>query len=241
MTHPLHSSRIAAAFGRRAGAYDSHAGLQRRVAELLARHLPPLTAPRILEIGLMTRHLAEAWPDGEFLITDIAPAMVDVCRAKFAFLDRARFAPLDAQNHDVAGEFDLIVSSMAAQWFDDPAGTLEGLSANLAPGGQLLYATTGPDNLREWVAALQGCGLPPGRAPLGGLPGIMAQQPIVVDYGSARDFLNALKAIGAVEPSREYASQRTPGRLRHAIRLCDAACKGKITWHIVFGRLEAPA
>ena len=60
------SAEVATSFGARAGSYELHADLQRGVAERLARLLPPLDAPRVLELGcgtgLLSRHLIERYP-----------------------------------------------------------------------------------------------------------------------------------------------------------------------------------
>src|SRR4029079_19075136 len=78
------SAAVAQSFGARAETYDEHADLQRGVAGRLARLLPQLDAPRILELGcgtgLFSRHLLARYPDGRFLFTDLAPSMVEQCR-----------------------------------------------------------------------------------------------------------------------------------------------------------------
>ena len=88
------SAAIAQSFGARAASYDEHADLQRAVAERLARLLPQLAAPRVLELGcgtgLFSRHLLARYPDGTFLFTDLAPSMVEQCRLNLARLRQAR-------------------------------------------------------------------------------------------------------------------------------------------------------
>ncbi|MDA7949313.1 MAG: methyltransferase [Hyphomicrobiaceae bacterium] len=234
---------MAAAFGRKAATYDANAELQAQVAARLSEYLPKIDAPRVLEIGcgtgLLTGHLLSAYRDGNFLITDIAPQMVERCRRKFARSEDVRFAVANAQIRNFRGPFDLIASSMVMQWFDDARATLKKLADQLAPGGLLLYATTGEDNLAEWSAALQAAKLPPGRPSPVGLPGIASEERIVIDYGSTRDFLRSLKAIGANSPSANFRSSSSTARLRFAIRLSDARAHGRMTWHIVYGRIDA--
>ena len=62
------SAAIAQSFGARAASYEEHADLQRTVAKRLARLLPPLAAPRVLELGcgtgLFSRHLLARYPTG---------------------------------------------------------------------------------------------------------------------------------------------------------------------------------
>ena len=59
-----HSAEIAESFSARAESYELHAGLQRAVAGELARFLPELEQPHVLELGcgtgLFSRHLVGA-------------------------------------------------------------------------------------------------------------------------------------------------------------------------------------
>ena len=77
------SAAVANSFGARAGTYDDHADLQRTVAERLSHLLPNLSRPRVLELGcgtgLFSRHLLARYPDGDFLLTDLASSMVEQC------------------------------------------------------------------------------------------------------------------------------------------------------------------
>src|SRR6476620_11570663 len=82
------SAEIAASFGARAKSYERHAGLQRAVADRLARLLPERKQPNVLELGcgtgLFSRHLLARYPEGRFLFTDLAPSMVEQCRMNLA-------------------------------------------------------------------------------------------------------------------------------------------------------------
>jgi SAM-dependent methyltransferase len=121
-------ARIAQAFDA-AAAYDAYAVVQRQVAAWLAERIvavaPP--RPRVLEVGCGTGFLTQAaWPRldrPEWLMTDIAPEMLARGRAQMPDLC-ARV--MDGERPDLAGEapFDLIVSSLAVQWFSDLEGGL---------------------------------------------------------------------------------------------------------------------
>ncbi len=82
------SAEVAARFGARAASYELHAELQRAVADKLARFLPDLERPRVLELGcgtgLFSRHLVGRYPEGSFVLTDAAPAMIAECRRNLA-------------------------------------------------------------------------------------------------------------------------------------------------------------
>ena len=85
----LVKQRICDAF-EGAEAYDDYAAVQKRIAERLAAGIAALPLgprPRILEIGCGTGFLAGALElglrDADWLMTDIAPAMVERSRLRF--------------------------------------------------------------------------------------------------------------------------------------------------------------
>jgi malonyl-CoA O-methyltransferase len=133
---------------------------------------------------------------------------------------------------------DLIVSSMTLHWLADPAGSIERLRRFLAPGGVMLYATLGPDSFAEWRAALASEGLPSGLTDILPLPGIVAEERVVPDSDTL-SFLRRMKAVGGLTPREGYAPL-SAGALRRAIGATDAKFGGRITWHIVYGALNAP-
>jgi malonyl-CoA O-methyltransferase len=238
------SAEIAASFGAHAKSYERHAGLQRAVADRLARLLPERKQPNVLELGcgtgLFSRHLLARYPEGRFVLTDAAPAMIAECRRNLAAADQSRisFEVMDAGETGGHAELDLIVSSMTLHWLADPAASLERLRRLLAPSGFLLYATLGPDSFAEWRSALANEGLPSGLAEIKPLPGLVAEERLAPD-ADALAFLRRMEAVGGLTP-REGYTPLSPGALRRAIRATDAVHGGRITWHIVYGQLNAP-
>lgn len=236
-----HSAAVARSFGARAGTYDSHADLQRGVAGRLARLLPDLTSPRVLELGcgtgLFSKHLLTHYPDGTFLLTDLAPSMVEQCRRNLADTRKQRvsFDIMDAARPTADGPFDLIATSMTLHWLADPAAALETLCKRLAPGGVLIYASISGKSFPEWRDALEEQALPIGLLEIPELPGIVDEERIVAGKDTL-DFLRRLKAVGGMTPHEGYAAL-PPGSLRRAIRAADKQHGGRITWHIVYGRL----
>jgi malonyl-CoA O-methyltransferase len=199
---------IAAAFDR-AGDYDAYAVVQRQAAERLAadiagRALSP--APRVLEVGCGTGLLGAALLDrigGRWRMTDIAPAMVARTAARFAGDPRVEVGVMDGE-HPEGGDYDLICSNFALQWFEDVAGAVGRLRARLAPGGLLAFTTLADGSFAEWRAAhgAEPCGIRdyPSVAQLAMLGLNVSTTTTGVRYGNARDFLGALKAIGAGTP-----------------------------------------
>ncbi len=238
------SAEIAARFGARAESYELHAGLQRAVADRLARLLPELASPRVLELGcgtgLLSRHLIKRYPDGSFVLTDVAPAMIAQCRRNLApsAAQHISFEVMDAGEAGGHAELDLIVSSMTLHWLADPVASIERLRRFLAPGGVLLYATLGTDSFAEWRAVLASEGLPSGLADVPPLPGVVEEERLAPDADTL-SFLRRMKAVGGLTPKEGYAPL-SAGALRRAIHATDARFGGRITWHIVYGALNAP-
>jgi malonyl-CoA O-methyltransferase len=237
------SAEIAARFGARATSYERHAGLQRAVADRLAGLLPERKSPNVLELGcgtgLFSRHLLARYPEGRFVLSDAAPAMIAECRRNLAAVDQARisFEVMDAGEAGGHAELDLIVSSMTLHWLPDPVASLERLRRLLAPDGVLLYATLGPQSFAEWRGVLAREGLPSGLAEIPPLPGLVEEERLVPD-ADALSFLERMKAVGGLTPKEGY-TPLSPGALRRAIRAADAS-GGRVTWHIVYGLLNAP-
>ena len=206
-------ARIAQAFDA-AAAYDAYAVVQRQVAAWLAERIvavaPP--RPRVLEVGCGTGFLTQAaWPRldrPEWLMTDIAPEMLARGRAQMPDLC-ARV--MDGERPDLAGEapFDLIVSSLAVQWFSDLEGGLQRLAALLAPGGRMLVTTLAQGTFAGWHAAHRAEGYEAGSHAYPtvealatmALPGLgVATRRFEQRHETAADFMRALRAIGAGTP-----------------------------------------
>ena len=235
MTHDRRQ-RIGEAFSA-ARDYDHHAHVQRRVAQGLAERIAALDLPdnpRVLEIGCGTGFLTEALAEreigGEWLITDLSPAMVERCRHRLGARPGWRYAALDGE-HGAPPEdarFDLITSSMTLQWFDDLPAAIARLLGWLAPGGVLAFTTLAAATFAEWRAAHRAEGLEPGTPPLPALAALNAVLPhrqlaphrvehLDDAYPGALAFLHALKAIGAGTAARHHRPL-PPDALRRVMR-----------------------
>lgn len=235
-----HRQRIGRAFGA-AQDYDRHARVQRRVAQALADRiaaLPLPESPRVLEVGcgtgFLTQALVEREIGGDWLVSDIAPEMVERCRARVGETERRRFAVLDGE-YDVreSAGYDLVCSSLAMQWFDDPAAALGRTLAALAPGGHCVFATLTSGSFAEWRAAHDRLGLVPGTPDFESVENLAAMhaqarvgdivvERIVECHDDAAGFLRALKAIGAQTPKRRHRPL-APRDLRRVMATFDDA------------------
>lgn len=171
---------IARQFNRSAaGLYDTHAHVQRTMADMLAEFLIKQTNAdnsnklSLLEIGcgtgILTEILVNRWPHSSITALDIAPAMLLAAEQRVLStanpagsndrpLSDIRFLLADvekwAANMPVSS-FDLIVSSACFQWLSQPQQTLNYLYRLLRPEGILAFATFGPDTFHELHTAFE--------------------------------------------------------------------------------------
>jgi len=171
----LDRNEVRRAFDRAAASYDAHAVLQREVCDRLLERLDfmKLTPKQVVDVGAGTgyglQQLRTRYAAADLIGLDLAPAMLARARAKFPalnWLDRisSRFTlqptgttdfvcadmeRLPLKSHGV----DLIWSNLTLQWANDLEATLRGFHRTLAPGGLLMFATFGPDTLKELRSA----------------------------------------------------------------------------------------
>ncbi|EJL24510.1 methyltransferase domain-containing protein [Novosphingobium sp. AP12] len=229
--------------------YDDHARVQREVANRLAARIAALAlprAPRVLEIGcgtgFLTGALAETGLGGEWLVTDIAPEMVERCRARLGAPQHGRaldFAVLDGERGTPAGgPFDLICSSLAVQWFDDAPAALARMAGWLAPGGHLMVTTLAPGSFGEWRAAHEVEGIAPGTpafAPVENFAALsltsLTVERHLESHADPRAFLRAVKAIGAGTSHPAHRPLSPPQLRRVMARFAQSGCE--VTYEVV--------
>ncbi|NEU10711.1 methyltransferase domain-containing protein [Methylobacterium sp. BTF04] len=226
---------VARAFDGAEG-YDRAAVIQAVAAERLAVRiaaapLPP--APRILEIGcgtgLLTTALRRRLTPSCLIASDIAPGMVRRCARRMGA--EVQGLVMDGERPCLAQGFDLIASSLAAQWFEDLDGTLARLAGLLAPGGLLAVATLASGTFHEWRRAHAALGLEAATPTYPALSALQAlaiaectvaasSEPVVESHDDGGAFLTALRAIGAGTPGS--AAPLSSGGLRRVLRRFEA-------------------
>ena len=171
----LDFAEVRRAFGHAAASYDAHAVLQREVCDRLLERLDYMTLQpgHVLDVGSGTgyglAHLRARYAAAELCALDIAPAMLAAARARLpppTWTQRTlrRLIPhpsplthlmcADMERLPLApNSMNLVWSSLALQWAHDLEATLKGFHQVLAPGGLLIFATFGPDTLKELRAA----------------------------------------------------------------------------------------
>lgn len=236
-----HKRSVLRRFSQCASGYEREAKLQSLVARRLAASFPALESPDILEIGcgtgLLTRHLLEHYRDGRFFITDISQAMLEQCKAQLPRQAEISFGVMDGEQPDLSKKYDLIISGMTVQWFENPARSLLQLHSMLRPEGHLLYSTIGPRLFPQWRKVLDELKLPCGLIELTCLPGEIVEEFHQMHFDSGVAFLENLKATGASTPRRGYHAL-SAGELRRAIRLFETKMNSCADWHILFGHVR---
>jgi malonyl-CoA O-methyltransferase len=244
--------RISDAFGAAADRYEDHAGPQRAAAALvadLAQRQKPAEVERVLEIGcgtgLLTRDIQARWPGAELIVTDLSPKMV--ARTAIGGLVGATFLTMDGERPAFEGEwFDLILSSLAFQWFEGLEAAIARLAGLLRPGGSLIFSTMGQGSFAAWRAAHEAWGLSPGIPAYPSLNELRAMLAVYEDAfafdedypltcGGARGLIAHLKGIGAVVPI-EGRKQLSPAELRRVMKTFDEAGGGDV-YQLLIGRI----
>ncbi|CAM4031639.1 malonyl-ACP O-methyltransferase BioC [Paenibacillus alkaliterrae] len=182
--------------------------------------------PELLEIGcgtgILTEMLLRNWPGSSITALDIAQAMIEAAERRIRSIGQPhgiRFVLADVEAwafEAPQSSFDLIVSNACFQWLRNPHDTLIALRRLLRPGGTLAFATFGPDTFRElhesFAEAYHASGKEPQRHGLSfqsaadwqtmlreaGFSSTKYERSLEVEtHASVRDFLNAVKAVGA--------------------------------------------
>lgn len=148
-------------FERAAQTYDQHSALQSEIGKRLLEHLDPMRlAPgRILDLGCGTgaflQPLRERFPQARVTGLDIAESMLDRASRRtpgwrrLLSLERTRLVCGDAERLPIASaSHELVFSNLALQWCD-PAVAFPEVARVLQTGGLFLFATFGPDTLKE--------------------------------------------------------------------------------------------
>ncbi|AOU96777.1 malonyl-[acyl-carrier protein] O-methyltransferase BioC [Acidihalobacter yilgarnensis] len=217
---------IRAHFERAAGTYDGAAVLQAEVARRLLERLDivKLSPCRVLDLGagtgLATADLLVRYPKATVIALDLALGMLRQAGRRGRWRRRASLVAADAVAMPFSNAaFDLICSSLMLQWCQPPDAVLRELARVVAPEGLVMFATLGPDTLRElrdsWarVDDRQHVGMfvdmhDIGDAMLraGFKDPVVDVETITLTYESVPGLLRDLKALGATNAASGRAS-----------------------------------
>ena len=159
------SRQVRRNFARAAAGYDAVAVLQREVARRMLERLDyvKIEPQRILDLGCGTgatlTALSERYPNALVLGADANEAMLDVARGQHSrlrwllpFLHRRKTALTAADARALPFQSNsqgMIWSNLLLQWLDTPQLAFQEMHRTLEVGGLLMFATLGPDTLKE--------------------------------------------------------------------------------------------
>ncbi|MDQ6993425.1 MAG: malonyl-ACP O-methyltransferase BioC [Mariprofundus sp.] len=156
----IHTQQVSRSFSAASNSYDSHAVLQREIADRLLTHLDfiKIEPQHILDIGCgtgyFTRLLRGRYKKATLVAFDLSESMLQHTRSAHALR-----MPWHGKHHHAAGDatrlpfktgsFNLVCSNLAMQWVSDPQRMLAEMRRVLAPGGLMLFSTFGRRTLSE--------------------------------------------------------------------------------------------
>lgn len=249
----MNKTFIKDAFGSAAKTYEQQAPVQKWTAGLLRQYVESLgltNVHNILEIGcgtgFLTREVMDIFPDANWTVTDLSADMLETCQQNIPV--KATFSQMDGEYPTVDGPFDLIVSSLAMQWFVDLPAGLGRLSDLLSPHGHMVFTTLGSKSFQEWRNCLEDLALPVG---LHDYPSLQEAQSFDLtgriigfssrikkqDYQNGFAFLKALKSIGAQSPKSGYRTMNAK-EMRKVINHLDQKDECAMTYEILLGHIE---
>lgn len=163
-TYQLDTRQVRRSFTRAAADYDAAALLQHEVRKRLLERLDivKLQPHNILDMGCGTggafAGLRQRWPKAKIMGLDMALPMLQGARGKQTWLERLRrpatMICADAAQLPLAkSSVDCIFSSLMLQWAGDLDKVLRECRRVIKPDGLFVFASFGPDTLKELRAA----------------------------------------------------------------------------------------
>ncbi len=151
----------AARFSKAANTYDANASVQEEIGRRLFSLIPDASYQHILEVGCGTgtfsKKLLELAP-ATLKLSDISSGMLDVCRERFKGDCRVSFLQADCEHEALGGNYSLIASNCAVQWFSSLDEGLCNLKKSLADDGVLVFSTFVKGTMQE-IRSFSGSGI----------------------------------------------------------------------------------
>lgn len=261
ISHEIDTRAVRRAFERAAAAYDEAADLQRSAADELLERLEAvkIEPSRVVDLGCgtgyATHRLAKLYRRAEVIGVDFVEAMTARARRRARSWSGRRVSVASADIRRLPlpdASADVLFSSLAFQWLDDPRALFSELRRVLRPGGVLMFSTFGPDTLTElrqaWAAvddrvhvntfldmhdigdAVLGAGL---------IDPVMDIDRIQRRYTDLTALMRALKAIGAQNAAagrpRGLTARGHIARLEAAYPSHDESGAALATWELTYG------
>lgn len=241
--------RIIHCFNKSTQTYDAAAEIQMRVAKQLAKQASAVSAKSILEIGcgtgLLSQLLLTQFPNAEFLLTDIAPNMIEHCQNRFASYEKINTVCIDGEKITVPETINLLVSSMTLHWFSNVVQGIANMISQLPSGSYFIFSLLGEGSMQEWHDVCQQHNLPiatPSWITVSQLENFfptmqIKNELIKITHQGCYDFLKTLKNIGATA-ANEYYRPLSAGQLRRVLRQNKDSFT--ISYHVIYGCYRKP-
>ncbi len=232
--------RIEKSFGSKAHSYHQHANLQREIAKKLSTYLPQEAHLKVLEIGcgtgFLTEELLHKYPQSQIHVTDISQDMLQYTQQRLMGYRNLNFFVQDGEDLNLNEQYDLIVSSMAVQWFENPQAKINKYKNILKPNGLIYFSTLGSESFQEWRDCLKDLKLSDGLIEACQYDGIFTEDKTILSYNNGLDFLKDFKKIGAHQ-SNEKHKPLNQSDLKKACALLESKYNSSVTWHIQYGHI----
>jgi SAM-dependent methyltransferase len=150
-------SAVAAAWDESVDYVESHS---MGATDALVRGVALRAGDRVLELAAGPGPLGATWsqlvgPTGSVVVSDIAPAMVEVARRRNAGLTNVEVTVLDLSAIDrPAGSFDAVACRMGLMFVLDPAEALAEIRRVLRPGGRVGALTWAAMEHNPWMTCV---------------------------------------------------------------------------------------
>ncbi len=156
-TNKLSTAQVRRSFARAAKSYDRYAVLQKTITARLLEsfELINIEPSKILDLGAGTgygaRLLKKRYKRATVVQVDLSTKMLSLSRQNSPrFFSGQQFVCADAVSLPFApGQFDIVFSSLMLQWCSDLDVVLAGVAEMIRPGGLFIFASLGPDTLKE--------------------------------------------------------------------------------------------
>jgi len=153
----INKSKVASSFSKSAQDYADHAVLQKIVAERLLERLELVSiSPKVVvDVGSgpggAARQLAKRYKGAQVLQLDLSMEMLRQSRSQDPrFFSKQKYICGDAESLPlVKNSAELVFSSLMLQWCNDLDMTFTHIKSILKKQGLFLFATLGPDTLKE--------------------------------------------------------------------------------------------
>ena len=149
---------VASQFSAAAAHYDQHSDIQQRVFAQLVEKIPEGSYTHIVDMGsgtgAMTALLGKRYPEATVVGVDVAPKMVMFAQQRYGS-PRMHFVCSEMAQFQLETPADLLFSNATFQWVSPPKAALAHAASQMAPRGQVVLSSFGPETYRELATVIR--------------------------------------------------------------------------------------